>query len=62
MNRYRHSPLDDYDRMSDYYQDLEDVHPKEKSSSKAATNDEPSKNKLTDSIASKSQKYNQEVV
>ena len=47
-----YSPIDDYDRESDYWRDLEDALPKEKSSSKAATEDEHSKNINNDSIAS----------
>jgi len=50
MNR-GYSPIDDYDRESDYWRDLEDALPKEKSSSKAATEDEQLKNKVTSSIS-----------
>ncbi|BDH62145.1 hypothetical protein MTP04_22750 [Lysinibacillus sp. PLM2] len=47
----KHSPLNDYDRMSDYYQDLEDVHPKEKNSLPAPTSKEHVNTKVTISIA-----------
>lgn len=46
-----YSPIDDYDRESDYWRDLEDVVPKEKSPSKAATDDEQLKNIITSSIS-----------
>ncbi|BDH62344.1 hypothetical protein MTP04_24740 [Lysinibacillus sp. PLM2] len=52
--RRSHSPLDDYDRMSDYYQDLEDVHPKEKNSLPAPTSKEHVNTKVTNSIAQNS--------
>lgn len=47
----RHSPLDDYDRMSDYYRDLGYVPEYEKNSNSSANEIEQSKNKLTNSIA-----------
>ena len=48
--RRGHSPIDDYDRESDYYRDLEDALPKQKNSLPAPTSKERLENNNTNSI------------
>lgn len=55
-----YSPLDDYDRISDYYRDLYDAIPKEKNSNSSANENESIKNNLTDSIARNSKNITEE--
>lgn len=49
--RRGYSPIDDYDRESDYWRDLEDAVPKEKNSNSSANENEQLKNKVTSSIS-----------
>lgn len=46
-----YSPIDDYDRESDYWRDMEDALPNKKIPSKAATNEGQINNKPTHSIS-----------
>lgn len=60
MNR-GYSPLDDYDRESDYWRDMEDAIPKEKSPLPAATDKEQFKDIDKNSIARNSENIHVEV-